>query len=149
MEKLSKGVNVEGYLVKDWMTIHPITITGDATVPEAYWLMVNNKIRRLLVVDNEDLVGIVTLEDLRQKIPVTAFAIDAVRLSDFLTSYPIRQIMSQNPKTTSPETPLVVAAKEMLTNKISTLPVMDGNKVVGIITEGDIFRAFVELVELK
>lgn len=54
--------------------------------------------------------------------------------------------MSLNPKTTSPDTLLVEAAQLMLENNISALPVMDGGKLVGIITESDIFRAFVELV---
>jgi len=132
-------------LVKEWMTANPITITSNVAIPEAYWLMVSNNIRRLLVVDEGELVGIVTVDDLRQKIPFTAFAIDAVRASDVLSHYPIGQVMTQNPKTISPELSLVEAAKFMIKNNISTLPVLVDGKVVGIITEGDIFRAFVEL----
>lgn len=137
---------MKGNLVRDWMTPDPITVTSNVAIPEAYWLMVNNKVRRLLVVENEKLVGIVTIEDLRQKIPPITFALDAVRASDSMAHYPIRQVMSLNPKTTSPDTPLVEAAQLMLENNISSLPVMDGDKLVGIITESDIFRAFVELV---
>jgi CBS domain-containing protein len=136
-------------LVRDWMTPNPLTVTSNVTIPEAYWMMVNNKIRRLLVVDNENLVGVITIDDLRQKIPFTTFSLDAVRASDILTNYPIGKIMSLNPKTTSPDTPLVKAAQLMLENNISTLPVMDDDKLVGIITESDIFRAFVELSEKK
>jgi CBS domain-containing protein len=109
--------------------------------------MVNRKIRRLLVMDNEYLIGIVTLEDIRRKTPVDVFAIDVVRASDMLARLPIRQIMTKNPKTTSPETPLVDAAQLMLENNVSTLPVMHGSKLVGIITESDIFRAFVKFLE--
>lgn len=138
---------MNGNLVKNWMTPDPITINSNVTIPDAYWLMIKNKIRRLLVVDDEKLVGIVTLEDLRQKIPFTAFAMDAVRANDILTSYPVRKVMSENPKTTSPDMLLVKAAQLMLDNNISTLPVLEGEKLVGIITEGDIFRAFVQLVE--
>jgi acetoin utilization protein AcuB len=138
---------MKDYFVKDWMTPEPITVSSNVTMPEAYWLMVNNNIRRLLVVDNEQLVGIVTIEDLRQKIPFTTFAIDAVRANDMLARCPIRQVMSCNLKTTSPDFSLVEAARSMLENNISALPVMDGDKLVGIITEGDIFRAFVQLME--
>lgn len=136
-------------LVRDWMTPNPLTVTSNVTIPEAYWMMVNNKIRRLLVVDNENLVGVITIDDLRQKIPFTTFSLDAVRASDILTNYPIGKIMSLNPKTTSPDIPLVKAAQLMLENNISTLPVMDDDKLVGIITESDIFRAFVEFSEKK
>lgn len=136
-------------LVRDWMTPNPLTVTSNVTIPEAYWMMVNNKIRRLLVVDDENLVGIVTIEDLRQKIPFTTFSMDAVRASDILAHYPIGKIMSLNPKTTSPDTPLVKAAQLMLENNISTLPVMDDDKLVGIITESDIFYAFVEFAKKK
>jgi len=70
--------------------------------------------------------------------------LDAVRASDILANYPIRELMTKNPITTSPDTTIIQAAKMMLSNTISTLPVMQGEKLVGIITEGDIFRAFVE-----
>ena len=138
---------MKGYLVKDWMTPDPVTVANNVTMPEAYWLMVNKNIKRLLVVDSERLTGIVTIEDLRQKIPFTTFAVDAVRANDMLARCPIRQIMSFDLITTTPDTSLVDAAHLMLKNNISTLPVMDGNKLVGIITEGDIFRAFVQLFE--
>ena len=136
-------------LVRDWMTPNPLTVTSNVTIPEAYWMMVKHKIRRLLVVDDEILVGIITIDDLRQKIPLTTFSLDAVRASDLLTHYPIGKIMSLNPKTTSPDILLVKAAQLMLENNISTLPVMDDDKLVGIITESDIFHAFVELAEKK
>ncbi|NMC53313.1 MAG: CBS domain-containing protein [Chloroflexi bacterium] len=138
---------MESNRVKDWMTKNPITVSSSVTIPDAYWLMINNKIRRLLVVDDGKLVGIVTIEDLRQKIPFTTFAIDAIKASDILSRCPVRQVMSTEPKTTTPDTQLIEAAQFMLDQKISTLPVMEGAKVVGIITEGDFFRAFVELMK--
>lgn len=138
---------MKGNLVKDWMTPDPITITSNITIPEAYWLMIDNKIRRLLVVDDQQLVGIVTIEDLRQKIPFTTFAMDVVKANDVLTNCPISRVMSLNPKTTSPDIALVEAARLMLKHNISTLPVMEREKLVGIITESDIFRAFVQMVD--
>ncbi|MBN2547754.1 MAG: CBS domain-containing protein [Anaerolineales bacterium] len=138
---------MKGNLVRDWMTPDPITVTSNVAIPEAYWIMVNNKIRRLPVVDDGILVGIITLEDLRQKFPFTSFAIDVVRASDILSNYPIGKIMSQNPRTTTPDTTLAEAAKLMIERGISTLPVMESGKLVGIITESIIFRAFVELTQ--
>ena len=67
------------------------------------------------------------------------FAMDAVRTSDILAHYPVQKVMSLNPKTTSPDTPLMRKRfRLMLENHISTLPVMKGEKLVGIITESDI-----------
>lgn len=134
-------------LIRDWMTPDPITISGSATLPEAYWLMVSNEIRRLPVVDGGVLVGIVTLEDLRQKMPASFINIDPIRVSDMLSKLPVRQVMAQNPKTISVDAPLVEAAQQMLAHKISALPVMDDDKLVGIITESDIFRALVNRLE--
>jgi len=125
------------------MTANPIVITSNCTLPEAYWLMVNNKIRRLPVMDHDTLVGIVTLEDLRGKIPSTLIGMDPVRASDMLTKLPVRHVMSENPKTIAVNATLVEAARLMLEYKISALPVMDGSRLVGIITESDIFRVLV------
>jgi CBS domain-containing protein len=138
---------MESELVRDWMTTNPIIISSNCTLPEAYWLMVNNKIRRLPVVDQDTLVGIVTLDDLRGKIPATLIGMDPLRASDMLTKLPIRHVMSENPKTIPVDATLVEAARLMLVFKISALPVMDGTRLVGIITESDIFRALVKQIE--
>ena len=136
------------FTVKEWMTTEPITITSNKTIPQAYWTMVDKKIRRLLVMDKGNLVGIVTIDDLRQKIPYTTFAIDAVRASDTLSKLPVNRVMTKNPITVPIDTELVDAAKIMIKNHISTLPVLEEDYLVGLITEGDIFRAFVELFEI-
>jgi CBS domain-containing protein len=138
---------MESELVRDWMTTNPIIISSNCTLPEAYWLMVNNKIRRLPVVDQDILVGIVTLDDLRGKIPATLIGMDPLRASDMLTKLPVRHVMSENPKTIPADATMVEAARLMLEFKISALPVMDGARLVGIITESDIFRALVKQIE--
>ena len=132
-------------LVKDWMTTDPLTIRSNATLPDAYWLMLNNKVRRLIILDGESLVGIVTLEDIRHAGPSTNMGFDLVRVSDLLCKMTVRQVMTENQRTIAISASLIDAARMMLENKISTLPVMDGDDLVGIITESDIFRAFVEL----
>lgn len=134
-------------LVRDWMTPDPITISSNCTLPEAYWLMINNKVRRLLVVDREQLVGIVTLEDLRGKVPSILTSMDPLRANDMLTKLPIYRVMTQNPKTIEADASLIEAARMMLEYLISTLPVMDSEKLVGIITESDIFKALVKQLE--
>ena len=134
-------------LVRDWMTDNPISISSNCSLPEAYWLMVNNKIRRLPVIDQNVLVGIVTVDDLRGKVPTTLIGLDPVKASEMLTQLPVRYLMSENPKTIAVDATLVEAARLMLEFNISTLPVMDGTRLVGIITESDIFRALVKQIE--
>jgi len=91
----------------------------------------------------------VTLEDLGRMDPIEAAGFDIIRISNMLAKLPIRQLMTKNPKTIAPAESLVKAAQLMLRNKISTLPVLDEDELVGIITESDIFRAFVESEEQK
>jgi acetoin utilization protein AcuB len=133
--------------VRDWMTPDPITISSDADVPEAYWLMVNHKIRRLPVVERGKLVGIITLEDLRRMMPADVIRVDPARVSDMLSKTLVRHMMTKDPKTISASALLIEAASQMLEHRIGALPVMDGDKLVGIITESDIFRALVKQLQ--
>lgn len=136
---------MKGGLVKDWMTKDPIVINSNISMPDAYWKMVKNNIRRLLVIDDGVLVGVCTIDDLTQRIPWTTFALNAAHTSEFLSKLPIKMVMSHKLITTTADTSLMDAANLMLDNEISTLPVLHENLVVGIITERDIFRAFVSL----
>jgi acetoin utilization protein AcuB len=134
-------------LVRDWMTSKPITVPQCSPIRDAYWLMIDNKIRRLPVMDNERLVGIITMEDLRRAEPPTGIGLDLVRITDMLSKMTVHQVMSRDPKTITPDATLIEAAQMMLEYRISALPVMDGSQLVGIITESDIFRAFVNMEE--
>lgn len=133
--------------VRDWMTTEVTTVPANATLPDAYWLMVGHKIRRLPVMEAGKLVGIVTFSDLYQpnlsNIPGLLAGIDIVRLNMNLSQLPIHQLMTKDPKTIAPNAPLIDAARLMLDHEISALPVLDGDTLIGIITECDIFRAFV------
>jgi len=136
-------------LVREWMATDPITVRSNCTLPDAYWLMVNNKIRRLIVLDGKSLVGIVTLDDLRHAEPNMNIGFDLVRISDLLSKMTVRQLMTENPETITQSAALIDAARVMLEKKISALPVLDGDDLVGIITESDIFRAFVDREDSK
>lgn len=135
--------------VRDWMTPKPITISTNSPLQDAYWLMLDRRIRRLPVMDGEKLVGIVTLDNLRSAESLPGIGLDLVRISEMLSRICIRQVMTSEPETIAPDEPLIDAAQLMLKNKVSALPVMEENQLVGIITESDIFRAFVELEEKK
>jgi acetoin utilization protein AcuB len=138
-------------LVRDWMTAEVITVSSNCTLPDAYWLMLEHAIRRLPVVDDGVLVGVVTLEDLRHpnlaSIGGFIAGLDIIHINENLSRLPVRQLMTPDPRTVTPTATVIEAARLMLEHKISTLPVMDGDRLVGIITESDIFRAFVESEE--
>ncbi len=131
-------------LVRDWMTPGPITVSSSSTLPEAYWLMMKSKVHRLPVMEGGRLVGIVTLEDLRRMEPVRMGSLDLIHLSDMLSRMPVWKVMTKAPVVVSPDLPLVEAAALMLEKRISTLPVMEDDSLVGILTDTDILRAFVK-----
>lgn len=137
--------DVDNELVQDWMTRNPVTIESRASLFDAYWLMAEHSIRRLPVVDNGVLVGIITLNDMRSYTSPLAIIESAILLSETLSELSVLQLMTSNPKTIGPTARLVEAACMMLDNKISALPVVEADQVIGIITESDIFRVMVEL----
>lgn len=135
--------------VRDWMTPKPMTISPSSPLRDAYWLMIENKVRRLPVMEGTQLVGIITLEDLRRAEPPTGIGLDLVQITEALSRITVRQLMTTDLKTIAIDAPLIDAAHMMLEHKVSALPVMEGNQLVGIITESDIFQAFVELETAK
>jgi acetoin utilization protein AcuB len=120
-------------LVREWMTPNPVTVLPTTRVTEAYELMRERQVRRLPVVEGGKLIGIVTLGDLR-RVNVDTDNTEASKMR-------VELVMTRDPLTVIPDTTLRDAAKVMIRHKVSGLPVMDGNAVVGMITESDIFRA--------
>ena len=130
--------------VRDWMTPHPITIVPKTTLPDAHKLMQESKIRRLPVVDRWRLVGIVTLGDVREAQPSDAIALSIYELNYLLSKLTVDKIMTREPLTITPEATIHDAARLMLKHKIGGLPVMESERLVGIITESDIFRVLAQ-----
>ena len=132
-------------LVKNWMTHDVITITPETTLPEAHKLMTDYQIRRLPVVKNGRLVGIVTRGDIRGAEASDATSLSVWELNYLLSNLKIKEIMTHHPIVISQEATIDEAAQVMLENKISGLPVVDYHgELVGIITESDIFRIVVQ-----
>jgi len=131
--------------VRDWMTRNPITATPDTTLPDAHKLMKDHRIRRLLIVKDDLLVGIVTRGDVRGAEPSEATSLSIFELNYLIGKLTLDRIMTKDPLTVSPETTIGEAARLMLERKISGLPVLEGHRLVGIITESDIFRLVVKM----
>jgi CBS domain-containing protein len=131
-------------LVGHWMTSPARVIASATPLLDAYHMMMRWGIRRLPVVDGEQLVGIVTLGDLREARPATTGSFSIYELNYQLSKLTVEQVMTHHPITVHPETPIPDAARLMLEHKIGGLPVVDAtNKAVGIITESDLFRVLI------
>lgn len=129
--------------VADWMTPAPLMTSMDSSLAEAYELMSENEIRRLLVVRDGELVGIITLSDILRTIPELLVETDSeTRL--LRGTQKVREVVTRDPVTVDPEDTIQETAERMLEYQVSGLPVVDGNRPVGIITESDIFRLVVE-----
>lgn len=131
-------------VVRDWMTSAPVTIEPKVTLPEAQKLMKDRRIRRLLVVNRGRLVGIVTQGDIRGAEPSEASTLSIFETHYLLAKLTVEKIMTWEPVTISPDASIRQAAQLMLEHKIGGLPVVDNDKLVGIITESDIFRVLVQ-----
>jgi acetoin utilization protein AcuB len=122
-----------------------VTIIPDTTLPDAHRLMDEKGIRRLPVLKDGRLVGIVTRGDVRGAEPSSATSLSIWELHYLLAKLTITEVMTRNPITISQDATIGEAAQVMLDSRISGLPVVDsGGKVVGIITESEIFRMVVQ-----
>ena len=133
-------------LVKDWMSKDPITINDDTSMMKAIHLMKQNRFRRLPVLHEGRLVGIVSDRDLKEASPSKATTLDVHELYYLLAELQVKDIMTRDPVTVAPDDTVERAAQVMLENTISGLPVVDDQgKVVGILTQSDVFRAFMQI----
>ncbi|MCS6826814.1 MAG: CBS domain-containing protein [Caldilinea sp.] len=130
--------------VQDWMRENPVTVTPDATLAEAQELMTEHEVRRLPVVENGELVGIITYSDILRQIPPLREEEEADHTTVLLNQRTVGEVMTYSPITINPSATIQEAAERMLEYQVSGLPVVRNNKVVGIITESDIFRLVVE-----
>ena len=121
--------------VKKRMTKKVVTISKEATITDVINLMKEHSIRHLPVVEEGELIGWVTESDIRGA--YLASLIDEVSLGD---------IMIKDPITISPEANLEEAAELLYRHGIGGLPVVDNNKLVGVITVADIMAAFIEVM---
>jgi acetoin utilization protein AcuB len=134
-------------LVYERMSRHPLTVKPNTPVDAALKRMREEKIRRFPVVDNEGkLVGIVSDKDLLYAAPSPATSLSIYELHYLYSRITIEQVMSQDVITVDENDPLEEAARIMVDNKVGGLPVMREGTLVGIITETDIFKTFMEML---
>ena len=131
--------------VRVWMTSPVITIHPSDTVSAASELMREYNVRRLVVTENNCVVGIITLGDVREARPSDATTLSIWEVNYLWSQLKVGQVMTHNTVAIGPDESIVDAAECMLEHKISGLPVVDDHNVlVGVISEADIFRALVK-----
>ncbi|HEX2440801.1 MAG TPA: CBS domain-containing protein [Methylomirabilota bacterium] len=128
-------------LVRDLMTAKPITVDPETPMLDARQRMLAERIRHLIVVEDDRVVGIVTDRDIRLNLPSPATTLSVWEINFLLAKLTVRSVMTASVLMVEPDRPLGEAARLMVDHKIGGLPVVDGDRLVGIITESDFVRA--------
>lgn len=133
--------------VRDVMTPNPVTLSPEESLMEALQLMRLRKIRRIPVVSTAGkLVGLLTEGDLKRAEPST-LSDTQEQFMAVMEGTQVNRIMIQNLVTTSPDTLLIDAARTLFRNKYGALPVMEGEKLVGMLTDHDLIGALIKVIE--
>jgi acetoin utilization protein AcuB len=134
--------------VRTVMSKNLITISKSTTVAEALELMRKNNVRRLPVMDRGKVIGIVTDRDLSEVSPSPATSLSVFEINYLLAKMNIGDVLPKNQKviTTTPDAFVEEAAVVMREHKVGGLPVLENGQLVGIVTETNIFDAFIELL---
>ncbi len=130
--------------VRDCMTVDPTTVGPRDSLQKVIELLRRRDIRSVPVIEGGKLVGIVSDRDIRQVAPAYPLFRDEEEIRRYTEKLAVTAAMTADPMTISPDAPLVQAAKVLETYRISSLPVVDGEKLVGMISVMDLLRAFVE-----
>lgn len=134
-------------LVGERMSHPVISVSSKTPMQEAHKLMRDEKIRRLPVVSERGkLIGIITESDLLHASPSDATSLSVWEMNYMLSKVTVEKIMTREVITTQKDTPLEEAARKMVDNKIGGLPVVMDGELVGIITETDLFKVFLEML---
>ena len=123
-----------------------ITVQPDLPISEALDLMKREKIRHIPVIQKGVMVGIVTRNDLLNASPSKATSLSIWEINYLLNKITVADVMTKNVISTSEDTPVEEAARIMTDNQISCLPILRGEELIGIITETDLFKLFLELL---
>ncbi len=126
---------------------HPvITVSPETPIHDVLVMFKKEHIRRAPVVSNGKLVGIVTENDLLNASPSTVTSLSVWEMNYLISKVTIKQVMTKKVKSIDVGTPIEEAARIMADLKIGGMPVMRDGKVVGMITETDLFKIFLELM---
>lgn len=133
-------------LVRERMSHPVITVRPDTTMQDALEIMRKDHIRRLPVVNKRgQIIGILSEKDVLKASPSEATTLSVWEARELLRKVKVEEIMTSEVVTVSDDTPLEEAARVMADCKVSGLPVLKDGRLVGLITETDLFKTFLEL----
>jgi acetoin utilization protein AcuB len=126
------------------MSMDPATVGPKDSLQKVMSLLRRRDIRSVPVVENGRLIGIVTDRDVRQVAPAYPLFRDEDEIHRYTENLTVTAAMTADPMTIAPDAPLVEAAKVLETYRISSMPVVDDRRLVGMLTVTDVLRVFVE-----
>lgn len=131
--------------VKDFMTRKVVYVSPDTTVAHTADMIREQGLRRLPVIENDRLVGVVTERTMAEASPSKVTSLSIYEMNYLLNKTKIRDIMARDVVTVSPYASLEDAVYAMMKNQVGILPVVEAGQVFGVITEKDVFKAFLEV----
>jgi len=131
--------------VRSVMTTNPYTVEKNTPVTDAQTIMQREKIHRLPVLQGQTLVGIVSEKDLLYATPSPATTLNVYEMNNLLSKLKVESVMTKTVLTVEPSTLVEDAARKLVDNDIGGLPVVENKKLVGIVTESDLFRLLIDL----
>ncbi|MFA6695823.1 MAG: CBS domain-containing protein, partial [Sphaerochaeta sp.] len=133
-------------IIERRMTRNPVTATPDMSIAEASTLMKQEKVHRLPVLDKEKrLVGIITEKDILYATPSPATSLSIHEMAYLLSKLTVKKLMSKNVVSITKDTTVEEAARMMVDQDLSSLPVLEGQQLIGIVTKSDMFKILLEL----
>ncbi len=133
-------------LVGERMSQPVISVSPETPIHDALAMFKKEHIRRAPVIQDGKMVGIVTETDLLNASPSPVSTLSVWEMNYLLSKVTVSQVMSRQVISVAKDTPIEEAARILADNKLGGLPVLDGGNVVGIITETDLFKVFLELM---
>jgi len=133
-------------LVREYMSSPVITVAPDTSIQDAEKMLREHQIRRLPVVDKGKLVGIVTQNRLRDVAPSPATSLSVWELNYLLAKMKVKDVMQKNVLSVTPDTTIEAAAILGQSKGVGTLPVVEGDRVVGVITTTDLYRILTDVL---
>lgn len=131
--------------IKHWMTSNPLTVKPSTPLMDAAKLMRENQIRRLPVVEREQVVGMLTHRNIMEASPSAATSLSVWELNYLMSKLTVAEVMRKDPVCVSPEDSVMEVIQAGHEKGIGAFPVVERGRLVGIVTETEIYRAVVAL----
>ncbi len=135
--------------VSEWMTRRVFSVKPDDSISEVVKIIKEKSIKHVPVAEHGRLKGIVSDRDIKDYCPSKATSLDMFELHYLLAKTKVKEVMKTKVFTTSPDIPIEGAAMALYDKNIGCLPVVDDGKIVGIISDRDIFRALIDITGIR